>query len=167
MISCPSCNHKERIGTLFCSQCGAQLVFAGRKSPTKRVSKIDLKTSRPSQSSMIPPKYMDADLILYVISNQEFIPLSGKKKFSLGRASEEPVFRPDVDLTPYQAYEMGVSRLHALIEITESKVSLTDLDSVNGTQINNKHVLPKIQHSLQNGDNISMGKLKLRVIIPK
>jgi pSer/pThr/pTyr-binding forkhead associated (FHA) protein len=116
---------------------------------------------------MLPPKYMDTDLILYVLSAGDYIPLTGQNKFSLGRASEEPAIRPDVDLTPYHAYEMGVSRLHALIRISDNEVSLTDLDSVNGTSINNEHILPKSRYSLQDGDIISMGKLKLRVFIPE
>lgn len=28
MIICPNCNHKELPGALFCSECGAQLVFS-------------------------------------------------------------------------------------------------------------------------------------------
>ncbi|NIR66291.1 MAG: FHA domain-containing protein, partial [Aliifodinibius sp.] len=65
----------------------------------------------------------------------------------------------------YDAYEAGVSRLHATIRIEKDKVILIDLGSVNGTRIEGKRLTPHLKHTLRDGDVISLGKMKLKVRI--
>jgi pSer/pThr/pTyr-binding forkhead associated (FHA) protein len=94
------------------------------------------------------------------------IPLEGGLEFTLGRVSGNQPILPDIDLTPYKAYENGVSRLHATIKIDNEAVSVTDLGSANGTRVNGKKVAAHTRQSIQNEDILTLGKFKIQVLIP-
>ena len=66
---------------------------------------------------------------------------------------------------PYQAYEKGVSRLHASIKINVDPVTVTDLGSVNGTRLNGQRISSNKAMPLTHGDIITLGKFKLQLIV--
>lgn len=99
-----------------------------------------------------------------MIHHPEEIPLLGKNEFTLGRVNEGQPIIPDIDLSAYNAYDNGVSRLHATIH-TEPQVTVTDLGSINGTRINGNKTQPHTPAMLHDGDTLALGRLKLRVII--
>ncbi len=72
---------------------------------------------------------------------------------------------PDVDLSPYEAYTQGVSRLHSCLKIINQRVVITDLGSSNGTRVNGQKIMPHIDYPLNHGDVIALGKLKVQVLI--
>jgi hypothetical protein len=72
---------------------------------------------------------------------------------------------PDLDMSPYGASELGVSRIHAMIRPTRSRLYLIDLQSTNGTQLNALPVGPGMAMELRNGDTISLGNLNFNVRI--
>ncbi len=61
-----------------------------------------------------------------------------QNEFTIGRFVEGQVITPDVDLNKYEAYDMGVSRLHATIRIDpeKNKIYVIDLGSANGSSVN-------------------------------
>ena len=71
---------------------------------------------------------------------------------------------PDIDLTPHNAYETGVSRLHGSLNISKRPITIQDLGSVNGTRVNGKKLAPHSKTSLSNGDILTLGKLKVTSI---
>ena len=74
-----------------------------------------------------------------------FLPLpEDEEEVILGRASEGQSMVPDINLEPYQAFEAGVSRIHAAIRLVEDQVLITDLGSGNGTRINGNKIEPHI-----------------------
>lgn len=172
MIICPSCQHEEMYGTLFCSQCGTQLTYL-KPSPTKTavytaeaqvgVSKVIEEEKPPEKPASVPQP--GALVSIKIMDGGAIIPLEGGLEFTLGRVSGNQPILPDIDLTPYQAYEGGVSRLHATIRIDKQAVTVTDLGSANGTRVNGKKVAPHIQQSLHHEDIITLGKFKIQVLI--
>ena len=56
-----------------------------------------------------------AALWLSILDFGELVAVPERKEFTLGRASSDQPIIPDVDLTPFNAYKAGVSRLHATI----------------------------------------------------
>ena len=72
---------------------------------------------------------------------------------------------PDVNLEPYQAFEAGVSRIHAAIRVVDGQVLITDLGSGNGTRVNGNKIDPQIPFPIANGDLLNLGKLKIQIII--
>jgi len=168
MIKCSNCQNEEFPGSLFCSKCGAQIVQAqGAESTTA------IYTSIPDAAmQMKPPSFpipssdnIDAAVALLVVDTQETIFLQSSEEFSLGRATAGQPIVPDIDLTPYNAYETGVSRLHASLNIKNKPITVQDLGSVNGTRVNGKKLSPHSKTSLKHGDILTLGKLKIQVLV--
>lgn len=165
MIVCPNCKHEEFDGALFCSECGLQMpnVQTLSTQAIQNVTEEQLQDQKPSEPPPSGP--LDAPVSLYVMDAGQIVPLTGREEFSLGRVSDGQTILPDVDLSAYQAYEKGVSRLHASIRINATPVTLVDLGSVNGTRINGQKIPPSQPAPLSHGDIITLGKLKLQMII--
>jgi hypothetical protein len=73
-----------------------------------------------------------------------------------GKDGDSP---PDVDLTALDAKKLGVSRRHALIRPTPTKLFLLDLGSTNGTSLNAMPMGPGMTKALQSGDMVALGDL--------
>ncbi|MFZ4813456.1 MAG: FHA domain-containing protein [Phototrophicaceae bacterium] len=71
---------------------------------------------------------------------------------------------PDIDLTPFNAVGMGVSRRHAAIIARGKFLRLRDLNSTNGTYLNNISVESGQDIPLQHGDVITLGDLAVQII---
>lgn len=170
MILCPNCLHKEMIGALFCSECGAQLSIK-LEDTTDKFDRASLQgyhaTSTPVGSPVPPPPsmYSDAQVSLNIISSGDIIPLTGSKEITIGRISEGQPIIPDVDLSPYQAYESGVSRMHASIRFNDEEILVTDLGSANGTRINGKIIASNAPQSVRHGDILTLGKCKIQILL--
>jgi hypothetical protein len=70
----------------------------------------------------------------------------------------------DVDFSPYDAEELGVSRRHAMIRPTPSGLFLIDLGSTNGTLCNLVLLGAGKAHRLTEGDVIFLGGLYFSVM---
>ncbi|MCS6835609.1 MAG: FHA domain-containing protein [Anaerolineae bacterium] len=81
----------------------------------------------------------------------------------LGRADPEHDFLPDVDLTNYEGRRLGVSRQHARITTGDNRVTLTDLNSANGSYINGFLLEAERPYRIHDGDRIRLGRLELQV----
>jgi pSer/pThr/pTyr-binding forkhead associated (FHA) protein len=167
---CPNCQNQELVGALFCSECGAQLLgvegsltLAIQSGPTNPLSE---KPNRP-KSSPLPPPLTGNAISLHILDAGQILPLTGREDFTLGRSSEGQSILPDIDLSAYRAYEKGVSRLHASLKIGGGQVTITDLGSVNGTRLNGRKILPNQAQALNNGDILTLGKLKVQVLTRK
>ncbi len=69
----------------------------------------------------------------------------------------------DIDLSPFNGADKGVSRRHALLDRDQDTVTLMDLDSVGGTFLNGQWLQHLERRVLRNGDEIRMGALTARV----
>jgi pSer/pThr/pTyr-binding forkhead associated (FHA) protein len=81
----------------------------------------------------------------------------------IGRRDPTQNFTPELDLSPYAAYQMGVSRRHALIRLQEKRLYLIDLGSRNGTFLNGYKLKPDTPASLRDGDEAYIGKIRLKI----
>ena len=88
----------------------------------------------------------------------EFIVL-GRSENRLSKASQ-----PDVDLTPYGAVQLGVSRRHAIINVQTDRVMIKDANSTNGTYLNDFALAPTHAYRLRHGDEIRLGQHSLQVM---
>jgi pSer/pThr/pTyr-binding forkhead associated (FHA) protein len=121
-------------------------------------------------SNTIPKKLLESrNFILYYAEGEEILNLPDQEEFTIGRIVEGQVITPDVDLNPYDAFDMGVSRLHATIRIDEkkNKVFVVDLGSANGSSVNGYEIPANSEVPLNHGDLLSLGKFNLKVILPK
>jgi pSer/pThr/pTyr-binding forkhead associated (FHA) protein len=83
----------------------------------------------------------------------------------IGRQDPGTGFTPDLDLTPYGGYQMGISRRHAVIRVRENQLQFTDLGSRNGTYINGNKLPPQRTATLHHGDEIRVGKILLNIYV--
>jgi hypothetical protein len=155
-------------GALFCAECGAQLI--GRDTlTTQTIDSENLgKASKRMTGEVVQPiEGGDAWANLHLMDTGQVLPLSSRNEFTMGRISEGQPIMPDIDLSPYQAYAAGVSRLHAVIKRSGSSVIFMDLGSANGTFLNGNRLTPNIEQTINHGDIISLGKLRIQVLIEK
>jgi len=173
MISCSNCGHEELAGALFCSECGARLIPPSDVGATVNIHRTRTDSFDRSAQPIFPPPPIapgecdakDCKVAIYIPSNGDMIHLKSAQEFTLGRSTSGQTIVPDVDLSPYQAYEAGVSRLHANIIIKGSEVFVQDLGSANGTRLNGKRLYPHVERPLNHGDILTLGKLKLQILI--
>ena len=167
MILCQNCLHEELLGAMFCSECGVQLIYAaGVPTSAVRLTTSKLWAKQVNmQSNPVPATNPDALISLNIISTGDYLPLSGQEEVTLGRVSEGQPVTPDIDLTPYKAYEGGVSRLHASIRMIEDLVVVTDLGSANGTRVNGMQITPHIPCPIKHGDILTLGKFKIQLLL--
>lgn len=76
----------------------------------------------------------------------------------IGKRSVSQGLEPDIDLGIAPS-DIGVSRSHAVLRITESGVTITDLGSTNGTSLNGSDDLipARVAVPLENGSRIHLG----------
>jgi pSer/pThr/pTyr-binding forkhead associated (FHA) protein len=172
MIQCPNCHHQEISGALFCSECGTQLVIGDRQT-THEINRTPSDTlmtqSIPPQIIAPPVSVIDVEAVvsLNLIESGQIVNLGGRNEFTLGRVTEGQPILPDVDLTPFEAYAQGVSRLHAVLKILNKQVLISDFGSSNGTRVNGQKIMPHVDYPLNHGDVVALGKLKVQIIIRK
>ena len=63
----------------------------------------------------------------------------------------------------YEGALSGVSRRHARIEVNHLGVVITDLNSTNGTRLNDFDLPPDLPYALNHGDELYFGHLLARV----
>lgn len=85
------------------------------------------------------------------------------EQFIVGRGDEDEEYQPEINLASYGAAENGVSRRHAVITASTDYLLIADLDSTNGTRLNNHVLRPNQPYRLDHGDTIMLGNLQIRV----
>lgn len=166
MIVCPNCRHNEISGALFCSECGTLLEgVSGIATQTiPRIPTVQFPDLDKEEPVTLPPETQYA-VALGVMDSGFIIPVENKDEFTLGRSAEGQPILPDIDLAPHKAYEYGVSRLHASIRFEGKQVLVSDLGSVNGSRLNGQRIPPHKPYIMHHGDILTLGKLKLQVLI--
>lgn len=157
MILCTHCSHPNREGSFFCEACGMPLGVAAAAA-TKRLDSAPLDMA--AKATWGTARFgEDAVIILRIRDVPDPIKLEHATQVILGRADSTSTSKPDVDLTPYNALEKGVSRTHAAIRRSDDNLTLTDLGSANGTHLNGQRLIPEQPRLLRDGDEIRLGKL--------
>lgn len=154
-------------GAMFCSECGANI------APSDAISTQNIETGemrmaveeKHSKARQPVITRLDTWGTLHLMDTGQMLPLSDRNEFTLGRISEGQPIMPDIDLSPYQAYGSGVSRLHAVLKRDGDRIVIMDLGSSNGTYLNAKRLNPNVEQTIQHGDIIALGKLKIQIIL--
>jgi pSer/pThr/pTyr-binding forkhead associated (FHA) protein len=170
MVICPNCQSKNMLGAIFCQDCGVQLLsedgaMVGREAARSETQTVPEPVHASSAAQVAPSVPPGAKVALYLQERNEILPLIDREEITLGRAIEGQPIIPDLDLTPYNGYEKGVSRLHVSIRIDGNQVIVTDLGSANGTWVNGSKLLPNQSQAIAHGDMLALGKLHTQVLI--
>jgi len=158
---CPSCKLRNKPGAILCIFCGAPL--KGVPQDTRATDRLEEEDQIPNPSgkytdSLVPESglgvYLENTVPVTVIGNEEVI--LGRRASGTGGLV--------IDLVPFDAIQLGVSRRHAAIHREEDSYYITDLNSTNGTRINGRRLLPNTPCRLSSGDVVRLGRLNLLVL---
>jgi pSer/pThr/pTyr-binding forkhead associated (FHA) protein len=170
MILCPNCHNKELPGAYFCSECGTQLMALEfmntrmiNKPPEGGLGSDSGSNAFPTRK--VTQKQKDPSISLHLVESGKVIHLSDKKDFTLGRAVEGQSILPDVDLSAFEAFSLGVSRMHVSLRIMNGDVYVMDLGSSNGTKINGQKIVSHVEYSISHGDLVTLGRLKVQMLL--
>lgn len=157
---CPQCKLPNEPQNLFCAQCGHSL----RPLPKQHLLVV------PGD----PPPDLWRDTYAYGVDFRLCLSLPGDSDclhvdphrpggIILGRFNLRTGYRPDVDLAGVGGQEAGVSRQHAVIEVTEGIPRIIDLNSRNHTWLNGLRLAPHLPYILREGDRLRLGRLEVAV----
>lgn len=166
IVTCKNCGTNQEQEKFFCENCGARLV-ADDGLRTMRIQNPEvggLGTNRLTDPSGPVPSGAGG-LNLHIIRSGQVLSLGGPGEYIVGRVSDGQSILPDIDLEPYNAYESGVSRLHARIKVEGGGMWIADLGSANGTRVNNQKLDPHQDYPLSNKDVVRLGRLSVQALI--
>lgn len=92
------------------------------------------------------------------------LPEPGQNGLIIGRTHGKN--RADIDLGPHGAAEAGISRQHARLTKSKNGWQIDDLDSLNGTYVNNVKLTPGSPVTLKDGDTIRCSVLSFAFQTP-
>ena len=162
---CMECQFPNRMGELFCIDCGNPL-FAVTKDEEARSTK---------QLKIIPPQLthtpiwgtthlaQEGSLVFRVKNHTDPLVLQPKDEMVVGRADLKSNHYPAIDLTPYGALEEGISRVHAKLNRDGETVTVTDMNSVNGTYLNGQRLPAHQARVVRDGDEVRFGRLIMNI----
>ena len=112
----------------------------------------------PSHQSSAHGASVSAPQILLPTQNVTLdLPEPVKGDLIIGRSYSQG--KADIDLGPYGAFDAGISRKHAQLIKQGTIWQIEDLDSRNGTYVNDVQIQPGSRITLKNGDTIRCGDL--------
>jgi pSer/pThr/pTyr-binding forkhead associated (FHA) protein len=135
------------------------------------VNKIDMSNSMLQTKKLrgtarleaVPADVRRDTIIAFIDSFREPITISVQGNVTLGRQATMPGSRTHIDLEQFEAFDKGVSRVHATLRRINDVFEVEDLNSANGTYINGQPLLPGKTHTLKNSDELRLGNLRMRV----
>ena len=162
---CPVCKNKNPHTATICEYCGAVL--------DEIVTNVVATTQNTGEQIKVPTEgvvpFVDAALIpeggIGVYAAGSFKPQYFKvdKELVIGRNAEKSS-EPFLDLSDLDAFNLGLSRRHALIRQSESGFEVIDLSSTNGTWLNAERLVPNKPYPFASGAQLRVGRMRLFVI---
>jgi len=165
MPVCPACGHNNSFGALICAKCYALLVdldISQSSSTIPPAAEQDVKL--PAIHPSTTPDLMGQNSVaLYINRSPDPLIVEIQTQAILGRSSTSANSQPRIDLTPYGAFERGVSRMHAVIRRTDKGMSIEDLASSNGTWLNGTRLQAYTPNIVKSGDHLQIGHMHIEV----
>lgn len=182
MQNCPNCGYTNRPGVVFCENCGSSLLGAGVVAETRSLSEADKADEKALPKEVTLEEIQASE----VVKGTDDFPEGGLLRLEFGEGAK-PVLMPinktlvfgrrdaatgsmpDVDLTTFAGYRMGVSRRHAELRLDADgkHLNLWDLGSSNGTFINSDRLISHRPYRLRDGDQVRFGQLVMHVHFQK
>ncbi len=173
---CPTCGHHNRPGVILCDNCGTNLMTGQKAAFGTRDLKKEQEAKAEAQEKLLDTNQAQAvetaggttfteNMVLRIEIEGGSTPMLvyPKQEIIMGRRDPNTGGMPDVDLTAYAGYRMGVSRRHAAIRLQEQHLHVSDLGSSNGTFLNGTRLNAHRPYQLRDGDEVRLGQMVLKV----
>jgi len=160
---CPSCKLRNRADAVICEYCGTPFPRASERSSTTKDVDKETRVFQGESGAKIEIPNMEAPaegIAIFTLGLTDPIETRLESEFVIGRlteATEEKV----VDLTPYDAYALGVSRRHLSVRRAGHDYTVTDLNSANGTWVNEERLEPQLPVTVKSGSQIRLGNMRI------
>ena len=163
MLICPTCEAENAEGVETCIKCGGTLPNADRSTfKTLHTRPADLLPETVDREGA-KPLPMPKRTIVVLRIGEGSVSFFAREQVIIGRRVPGSGGRL-VDLNPYGAYELGVSKYHARIRLNQANyLEIADLASANGTFLNGTRLKPLDQYQFTEGDELRFAKLVARV----
>ena len=97
------------------------------------------------------------ELALYFPNYSDPFRIEVDDYITVGRADPDTKTYPSLDLGPYHASQLGVSRYHAEIRLISGRFHIKDMGSRNGTKVNGTKIMPFTLVPFTRGDELRLG----------
>lgn len=164
-LVCPSCEAENLPGTLFCVRCGTYLPSGGPLRTEPLPDQEDGKPARPRQDGSDGEEEKALNIEVEVLNTGRRVLLSADREILVGRLDAAHGIFPELDMTTDGGLEQGVSRRHARIYTRDGTCFVEDLDSTNGTFLNEERITPYLPYAFRDGDLLMFGTMRLKVHI--
>lgn len=165
---CPVCKTKNEVQAIVCAHCGARLddpfQELGHKTKT-----TDMQAPTPEMirdwnlKESVNPEVPETGIAIYIEGRSGPAHVDATGEFILGRKATT-TSEMLVDLSPFGAYSMGLSRRHVIIRRAEDGYEVMDLGSVNGTWLSEERLLPHKSYPLPSGSQLRLARMRLFVL---
>ena len=157
---CPVCHNLNEDTALMCATCGAML----EGTPTDLVTVTEDASPVEDKSGFINVALIPAGGVgIHVGGTLMPYYLSIDKELIIGRQAGTPL-EAVLDLTVLNAFDLGVSRRHAMIRRIDSGFEVLDLASRNGTWLNAKKLIPNQPYRFVSGSQLRLGRMQLFIM---
>lgn len=168
MQTCPTCGNSVSASAVMCRFCGHLFYELGDNPNQTVVVERPPSLVNPDEdtSTISGTSRFALSSVLYISIERMNTPISRTlrdKPIFIGRSDTTILGGDDIDLTPYNARDRGVSRRHAQIYYQEGEIYLEDLGSSNGTLVNGVPLSAHAPYKLRDGDEVILGKMMLWV----
>lgn len=161
---CPLCEHHNAPDAAVCEVCHAPLFLTGITTLYLDGQPVvpPVIEHPPLNAGSMLAALPEGAVALLVLGQNTPIVVRDHPEITLGRHVQGET-SPVVDLADYHAHLLGVSRRHAVIRQDREGYVIEDLNSNNGTWVNEERVLPGQSYPLAHGDQLRLGQLALQV----
>ena len=105
------------------------------------------------------------EVVIHIQGASEPVIVQPGSEFLIGRSEANGASSVGLDLAAFEGWRHGVSRIHAKLHhnTTSRALLITDLNSTNGTYVNERRISADTPTRLRDGDMIRLGDLILRI----
>lgn len=103
------------------------------------------------------------EIMLLIGDDIKRFPVTEQTPWLLGRF-EDTDHPNQIDLNPFGAHNKGVSRLHVQLHIQDEQLFATDLNSSNGTYLNDARLAPNKATFVPNGAILLLGAFPIQIM---
>jgi hypothetical protein len=162
---CHVCKTRNELEAIVCGQCGATLhdpfLDPGAKTKSSEMPAIVPEISRDwSVNAAAVP---ESGIAVYLEGQFDPAYIASQEEIIIGRKAED-TSEVSLDLAPFGAYHLGLSRRHAVLRRTQHGYEVLDLGSVNGTWLNDERLVPHQFYALPSGSHLRLGSMRLFVL---
>jgi hypothetical protein len=165
MSACVQCGHSNLLDLPICEYCYALLpetLMVEQVPEDPRANGLEGEAEPVVQHTQ-HVGFLTPDVIALYI-NDRAMPIlhEFQGELVLGRYTPSPDSAQRFDLSLYEAFDAGVSRLHASLRRQETgEVELIDLGSTDGTWLNGERLAPYLAAQVNSGDYLRLSRLWL------